>query len=119
LYRPDGDPLRGRNIVAPKPNIFILGKELCLTVIILIHRILPIHNGMDPNDSKHKFLDITCEQIDRDTSVSLFIVCEQTIQRRFLLHGTQKAYRPKRVNIVLVLPSFVHTHHPWSKIVWV
>jgi hypothetical protein len=34
-----------------KPNIFILGKELCQTVIILIHRISSIHNGVDPNDS--------------------------------------------------------------------
>jgi hypothetical protein len=29
LYRPDDDPVKGRNIVAKIPNIFILGKELC------------------------------------------------------------------------------------------
>jgi hypothetical protein len=29
----------------------VLGKELCQTAIILIHRISSIHNGIDPNDS--------------------------------------------------------------------
>jgi hypothetical protein len=38
----------------PKPNVFILGKELCQTVIILIHRISSIQNGTDPNDSNMK-----------------------------------------------------------------
>jgi hypothetical protein len=39
--RPDDDPDKGRNIVAKAKHtyIFILGKELCQTVIILIHRI--------------------------------------------------------------------------------
>jgi hypothetical protein len=39
----------------PAPNIFILGKELCYTVITLIHKISSIQNWMDPNDSNLQY----------------------------------------------------------------